>query len=214
MYFWALARLGELPLPAEAQNAIYRAAVDTLVRCHQGQALDLGVHIGDLEQGQVAAVVAATTRLKTGALMGLAGFVGAAAAGAAAERAAAIASFGEAAGVGLQMLDDLGGVASAARLDKGREDLRGGRPTWPWAWLAETADQLTFARLQHRARHLAGDDEGGLAEALRHAVEGTGRGHIRAHLDGALVDLTTVLGPSPALDAVAAELHRLEASYG
>jgi geranylgeranyl pyrophosphate synthase len=214
MYFWALARLGELPLPAEAQLAIYRAAVDTLVRCHQGQALDLGVHIGDLEQAQVAAVVAATTRLKTGALMGLAGFVGAAGAGAAPERAAAIAAFGEAAGIGLQMLDDLGSVACAARLDKGREDLRGGRPTWPWAWLADSADQLTFARLQHRARHVDGSDCDPLAEALRLAVEAAGRAHIRAHLDGALAALTTVIGPSPALDALAAELHRLEASYG
>jgi geranylgeranyl pyrophosphate synthase len=212
MYFWALARLGELDLPAPTHLAIYRAAVDTLVRCHQGQALDLGARVGDLEQAQVPAVVAATTRLKTGALMGLAAFLGAAGAGADPARAAAIARFGEAVGVGLQMLDDLGSIACRARLDKGREDLQGGRPTWPWAWLAESADQLAFARLQQRARGAA--DVDGLAEALCHAVEADGRARIRAHLDAALADLGVFVDDTAAVHAIAAELRRLEESYG
>ena len=213
MYFWALARLGELALPAETHLAIYRAAVDTLMRCHQGQALDLGVRVGDLEQAQVPAVVAATTRLKTGALMSLAAFLGAAGAGASTANSAAIARFGEAVGVGLQMLDDLGSIACRARLDKGREDLRDGRPTWPWAWLAESADQLAFARLQQRVRGVPVDVDG-LAEALGHAVEADGRARIRGHLDAALADLGAAIGDGAAVHAIAAELRRLEESYG
>jgi len=34
MYFWALAELGELGLPAERELAAHRLAITTLVRCH------------------------------------------------------------------------------------------------------------------------------------------------------------------------------------
>ena len=45
MYFWALAELAELGLPPATELAAHRAAAATLVRCHQGQALDLATRI-------------------------------------------------------------------------------------------------------------------------------------------------------------------------
>ncbi|MDQ3364996.1 MAG: polyprenyl synthetase family protein, partial [Myxococcota bacterium] len=72
MYFWALAELAELGLPPAAELIAQRTAVSALVRCHQGQALDLAVRIADLDLADVPAVVAATTRLKTGGLCRLA----------------------------------------------------------------------------------------------------------------------------------------------
>ena len=54
---------------------------------------------------------------------------------------------------------DLGSLLSPKRRDKALEDLTGGHPTWPWAWLAETADPFTFGRLQNDLRQVrAGAD--------------------------------------------------------
>ncbi|MCB9562585.1 MAG: polyprenyl synthetase family protein [Kofleriaceae bacterium] len=215
MYFWALAQVAELGLPPAVELAAQRATLATLVRCHQGQALDLATRIGELELHDVPAVVAATTRLKTGALCRLAAELGAIAAGAAPARRAAVADFGEAMGVALQMLDDLGSLTSRSRRDKGHEDLRNGRPTWPWAWLAE-AGPFAWARLAAMERAVAaGDgDVEALADALVEAVGDTGRRQVRAALDEAIAGLTRAVGAGPVIDAIAAELRRMEASYG
>ncbi|MCW5809131.1 MAG: polyprenyl synthetase family protein, partial [Deltaproteobacteria bacterium] len=206
MYFWALAELGALEIPGAVE-----LAVGSLVRCHQGQALDLSVRVADLDVASAAGVVETITRLKTGALLRLAGELGALAAGAPAPVREAIGAFAERAGIALQMLDDLGSLV--ARRDKGREDLRGGRATWPWAWLAEVA-AFTWSRLAARAGR---DDVDPLADELYEIVAATGRARIRALLDGAETELARALGPSlppGTLDAVAAELRRMERSYG
>jgi geranylgeranyl pyrophosphate synthase len=229
MYFWAQAELGGLGLPERRELAAHRATAAALVRCHQGQALDLATRVPDLDPGDVAAVVAATTRLKTGALCRLAAELGAIAAGAPDAVIAATGGFGEAVGTGLQMLDDLGSLASAARRAKGREDLRGGRPTWPWAWLA-LHHPFAWSRLAAAARAVAGDIAGtagtastagtsdrevdGLADALAAAVGDTGRAQIRSTIDTALATLVRAVGASRTTQRIAAELGRMEASYG
>jgi geranylgeranyl pyrophosphate synthase len=218
MYFWALAEL------AEIAPAAMPLAAHTLVRCHQGQALDLAVRIADLDVADVPAVVAATTRLKTGALCTFAAELGALAAGASEATRAAIGRFALAMGTGLQMLDDLGSLASPARREKGREDLRAGRPTWPWAWLAEQGP-FAWSRLASMERAIASEgpaapkdacdrcvDE--LADALASATSDTGRARVRAVLATALDDLRATVGAGPAIDTIAAELRRMEASYG
>lgn len=209
MYFWALAELADLELDPSALATAVRA----LVRCHQGQALDLAVRVTELDRAHVEAVVATTTRLKTGMLCKLAAELGAIAAGASAERRARIARFAEDLGCGLQMLDDLGSVTCADRRAKGREDLRAARPTWPWAWLAETDDWML------RELPVATDHElDTLADKLASATKAIGRARIRATLDGALSTLRAELGTNPtidaAIDALASELARMETSYG
>jgi geranylgeranyl pyrophosphate synthase len=225
MYFWALAELARLGVP----GAVERAAA-ALARCHQGQALDLATRVVDLEPRDVPAVVAATTRLKTGALCRLAVELGALAAGAAAARVAALADLGEAIGCALQMLDDLGGLAAApaagpdarSRRAKGHEDLREARPTWPWAWLAEQHDPFAWARLVGQARAVtAGADPGPLAEALAERIDPIGRARARATLDAALAAARAALARDPAgdaarpaLDELTADLRRMETMYG
>ena len=215
MYFWALAELSTLGLPPERELAAHRMAATTLVRCHQGQALDLATHIVDLAPADVPNVVAATTRLKTGALCRFAAELGAVAAGAEEPVREAVARFAEAMGIGLQMLDDLGSLVSAARRDKAREDLLEGRPTWPWAWLAEQAP-FAWNRLSSVSRAVvagSGDvDE--LADALAAAIGETGRARVRDMLDGALADLIAAVGDSSVTKMIASELSRMEASYG
>jgi geranylgeranyl pyrophosphate synthase len=218
MYFWALAEIAELALPPHIELRLHRVASSTLARCHQGQALDLSVRIADLEMAQIPGVVAATTRLKTAALCRFATELGALAAGASSEQLVAIGRFGEAAGTALQMLDDLGSLTSPARRAKGREDLRDGRPTWPWAWLV-THRPFAWSRFAQMERALAAaetidanaDD---LADALAAEIGDIGRAEIRSSIARAVDDLQAALGPSEALSTIVSELERMERSYG
>jgi geranylgeranyl pyrophosphate synthase len=215
MYFWALAELGQLHLAPDRELAAYHLAVTTLVRAHQGQALDLATRVDELDPVHVAAVVDAVARLKTGTLCRFATELGALAAGAPPVTRAAVGRFGERAGIALQMLDDLGAIASPARRAKAHEDLRGARPTWPWAWLAERAP-FAWTRLagQVRAAQAGQLDPDTLADELAELVVPLGRTRVHALLAATLDELAAALGPSPALDALAADLRQMEESYG
>jgi geranylgeranyl pyrophosphate synthase len=159
--------------------------------------------------------VATTTELKTGCLMELAAVLGAEAAGAGAGAMEALASFGRQLGVGLQMLDDVGGLLCDRRANKACEDLLLGRPTWPWAWLAEDLGELPFAALQQRARQLRDRaDARKLAAAMREALAGQGRLRVRSHLAHGMSELRERIGDSPAIAVLEAEISRLEESYG
>lgn len=200
MYFWALAEIQALGLPPAEELAVYRAASSTLVRCHQGQALDLAVRIPDLSLTDCAAVVSATTRFKTGALCGFATSIGAHALGAPAE---ALHDLGVKIGTALQMLDDVGSITT--RRDKAREDLRGERPTWPWAWLAETRPFM-WSRLVAQLRAAQTDAElDAVSDVLVAEVGAYGRAQIHELLEG-LAD--------GADDTIAAALNAMEKSYG
>lgn len=210
MYFWALAELAR----TELHGAVERALA-TLVHCHQGQALDLATRVVDLDMRAVPAVVAATTRLKTGALCRLASELGALAAGAPDWAVTAIGALGEGAGIALQMLDDLGCLVAEARRPKACEDLALARPTWAWAWLAEQGEPFAWARACSDQRHLATatDPEAAqvaLAASLGAQVEATGRAAVRAMIASALAAVPA----NRARDAVAADLREMESSYG
>ncbi len=214
MYFWALAELSELGISPVAELAIYRKTCATLVRCHQGQALDLASRISDLALADLPNVVAATTSLKTGALCGLATSVSGLACGAPPALVSAVESFGSSAGIALQMLDDLGSLTSPARREKGREDLQNQRPTWPWAWLAE-ASPFRWSRMVEQLS--AAQDERELdavGDALAEEVGELGRSRIRALLDGALADLVDCTGEGPAVTMIESALSQMEKSYG
>jgi geranylgeranyl pyrophosphate synthase len=215
MYFWALAELAELDLPPSLQLEAQRTTIRTLARCHEGQALDLAVKVCDLDPVEVRRVVASTTRLKTGALCRLAAELGAIAAGATPERREAIGAFGEEMGMGLQMLDDVGSITSPARRDKGLEDVVAGRPTWPWAWLAEESP-FGWSRLADKQRAvLAGSgnaDE--LLDQLGREIGASGREEAHATLMSALTRLIGAVGSSDVTDDIAVVLDRMEASYG
>lgn len=215
MYFWALSELSELALPPATMLAMQRAALAALVRCHQGQALDLGVRIWDVEPAEAPRVVGATTRLKTGALCALGAQLGALGAGAAGARLDAIVEFGEAVGIGLQMLDDLGSLTSPERRAKGREDVMSGRPTWPWAWLASHRPFAWSQRIeQARAVAVGQGDADRLIEALADEIGEIGRSAVRTALDAAMARLVAALGPSAVTDELAAYLEHMERSYG
>jgi geranylgeranyl pyrophosphate synthase len=216
LYFWPHALVDRLGLHPTVELEIRRLLSQTLLRAHQGQALDLSVCVHDLAPKDVGSVVAATTRLKTGALMQLAAQIGAVAAGARPEVSTALGRFGRELGVGLQMADDLGGLVSEKRCHKGHEDLIHARPTWPWAWLSRSLDSVGYARLVAFGREVSRRELHPelLAEELRARLEKPGRERVRQHLFVTLANLRGVAGDAPAFAEIEREIEDLEASYG
>ncbi len=155
MYFLAVHQIEALDLSPPTRLALYRKVNRTLLDCHRGQALDLGMRIGDVTQAEVPTLVAETSLLKTGALTALACAVGALVAGGTDEQVATLERFGRELGLALQQLDDLGNLTAKGAASKRHEDLRHGRLTWPWAWAAELLDPLAFKNLEHAARATA-----------------------------------------------------------
>lgn len=216
LYFWPDALLERMELAPPIELAVRRLISRTLLRAHQGQAIDLSTRVFELQQSEVLGVASVATRLKTGALMQLAASLGAVAAGAPRQTVAELGRFGEGLGVALQMLDDLGGIVSESRCHKGHEDLLTGRVTWPFAWAARELDPLAYAQLQDLA-HKVHERElhpEVVARALREQVERPGRRAIDEHLARSFAALESTFGRIPVLADVKAEIELLGRSYG
>lgn len=227
MYFLPFELLSLAELPPTAELELRRRMTRAMLDCHAGQALDLGARIGQLPQREVPSVVATATDLKTGALMQLAAELGALGAGAAAERVDALGRFGRRLGRGLQMMDDLGNLWGTRNSGKRHEDLRLGRPTWPWAWAAQSLDEISFAALETRARGVqreavpCGPDAApGTSQALEElaadllaAVAMSRRGEVHDRLREALCALEAEVGASSVTGRLGQEIARVEAAY-
>lgn len=209
-----LALLARLELPESLKLSLYVEISDALVLCHKGQALDLSARVTHVRQGEMPGLVEQTTRLKTGSLMRLAAMLAGRAAGAEPEVLAALGRFGALLGLGLQMLDDWSGIAVEARRQKGIEDIKLGRPTWPWAWLAASCDEVTYAALLHEARSMRIEWEvERLLLRLRTRLHHLAPTRIHAHLQRAFHELRDALGPSPAMDELRHKVDALESAY-
>lgn len=216
LYFWAFALVEKLGLEANSQLQVYKALSRTMFACHYGQGLDLTARVTALRQPEVTQVVETSTRLKTGALMSFAAALGAIAARATTQQVDALSNFGMQLGIGLQMLDDVGGLLNEKRWTKGMEDLSLGRPTWPWAWLASDCSPQAYAELCALATTAGGAPQKleALAKRMRHELRGSGRVRVRRHLKQAFATLGATFGESPELQAIELETQRLEKSYG
>jgi geranylgeranyl pyrophosphate synthase len=212
LYFVALSKLHEIPLPAERALSVLREAHLCLTRCHEGQALDLALTLGEVRKHETQAVALATSQLKTGALMAFACALGAHAAGAEVAALEAVSRFGERLGVALQMLDDCGSVLSDTRQHKAREDLAAQRVSWAFALAAEELDDLSYVKLVRSAARP--EEHGQVLERLREVLRGPVRGRVRAELSQAMAALADVFPHSLTRDLLSAELVRLEKSYG
>ena len=214
LYCWALDLLGGLGLGPRIELELHRRATRTMLRCHQGQGLDLSVRICETPQHLVPSLVQTSTSLKAGELLELAALLGAVGAGADRERVAALATFGNELGVGLQMLDDLSGVLNPSRRHKAIEDLRLQRPTWNWAWMARDLDAAAFDAIQGRACRAESEAEiDAVLDAIADHVRQEGKARVHAHLAAALGELHASCGDPPLLKLLEAEIDRLENSY-
>jgi geranylgeranyl pyrophosphate synthase len=211
LYFWPGVLLARAGFDPNVELALRKAIDRAVLHCHYGQALDLSVRVTELNQHEVAGVVYATTRLKTGSLMELAAELGAIGAGASNERTRVLAKLGRDIGVALQMLDDLSGIAVQKRAHKGREDLLAARPSWVWAWLAD-ADHVSYRRLRTQAEAVArGELEpDGLAGLLAERVVEPGRRSVRVLLGCTLAAARATFGDARGISELESELARLE----
>ncbi len=215
LYFLPFAILEALELPQPLVRDLCGRVTRALLRCHHGQALDLTCRVHELGREDLVAVVRSTTELKTGSLAELAVALGAAAAGGSPGRIEAAGALGAGLGVGLQMLDDLSSVTRPDRLDKGLEDARQARPTWPWAWLVLSRPRPAHVRLRRLQRAVADGrmDARVVVAALRHEIGEIGRRRATHHLDATLQSAQDRIGDHPALATLSAEAHRLTESF-
>jgi geranylgeranyl pyrophosphate synthase len=214
LYFWPFRLLERIETSIEVRAQAHRLLTQVLLECHYGQALDLSVHLSDLEQNEVAAVVRAIAELKTGSLVGLAAGLGALVGGADAGTVRAAIRFGRELGIGLQMLDDLSGLVKEERYAKGLEDVAQARPTWPWAWLSTVLDGESFASLRAMARAV---ENGAAPEPLLRELGGLlgpqAKRRVRAFLEQAFARFSSAVPAGTSLGALRLELDRLERSY-
>ncbi len=158
LYFWPFELFDQLPLSESQRLFMIQSSVRALGECHYGQALDLAFALPDVDKATVAALTRSCSELKTGSLMGLGAALGAAAAGASSSVAVTLGDFGRAMGIGLQMLDDLSSVLRANKREKAEEDLRLGKVTWPFAWMARRLDETDWEELMRRLRAVRGGE--------------------------------------------------------
>jgi len=212
LYFWPDALLERAGFEPGRLLALKGAVNRAVLRCHYGQALDLSLRVTELRQSDVKDLVYGTTRLKTGSLFELSAELGAIAAGASSELVHVLAELGRDLGVALQMLDDWTGICSESRRHKGHEDLCGARPSWPWAWLAELLDDVSYVRLRVLAESVARRDlpPDGLAEQIRTLLGDTPRRAIRAQLARSRAACHERFAGSAVLAELERELMRLE----
>lgn len=214
LYFLPQVLLSRIAFTAEARLSAHERLSLCLLRCHEGQALDLQVRVDQLAQRDVAQVALTTSRLKTGGLLGLAAALGALAAAAPGTHVCAIATLGRELGVGLQMLDDLSGVLNSARRHKALEDLRHARVTWLWALLAEELDRPAYDAFVRELREVMdGGASDALIERMRFRVGGLGLKLARQRVRDAVDALALVIGGGSWCDSVLEQFNWLERRY-
>jgi geranylgeranyl pyrophosphate synthase len=220
MYFLAVRQIEELALPAAAELRLFRMVTRTMLDSHRGQALDLGLRLGEVSQAEVPTLVAETSLLKTAALTALATGLGALCAGGSDEQVATLAELGREVGLALQQLDDLGDLSGRAPPARRFEDLRNGRLTWPWAWAAEALAPIDYRRFEAVAQSLAGANLGlrpnprALAAALLRVAGEHRRQFILHRLRGMLGELNAAFPGGGGIESLRALLAVLEGAYG
>ncbi|HEX6277700.1 MAG TPA: polyprenyl synthetase family protein [Polyangiaceae bacterium] len=212
LYFWSSSLLERAGFEPPRLLALKGAMNRAVLRCHYGQALDLSLRVTELRQSEVKDLVYGTTRLKTGSLFELSAELGAIAAGAPVETVRALGELGRDIGIALQMLDDWTGIASQYRCHKGHEDLLESRPTWPWAWLSEFLDDVSYVRLRALAEAAAGRDlhPEAVAEQIRALLADAPEQAIRRQVETSRAACRARFADAPALAELERELARLE----
>ncbi len=214
MYFYAIEQLANLPVNAVTQATIALKTATIVRECHEGQALDLSVQIAELQPCEVMPVVSAISRMKTGNLLSLAGWLGGVTADSSSDLLYALEKFGMQLGIGLQMLNDLNALKGCAGALANCDDLRNGRVTWPWAWLSELIPTEEFRVFTERSSiRPAESNFPPIASELYRRVNATGHAAVHETIWSAFAKLKALSGPSPALLRLEDMLNRLEQSY-
>jgi Geranylgeranyl pyrophosphate synthase len=138
MYFEAIEKLHSLPLSSEAKLRLVQCTHQSMRAAHLGQALDLGVNMLTHPIQHISEIVEHSHFHKSGALVAMALQLGAIVANARVN-IEEIGRIGRELGMSLQRFDDIGNFKFHSSDPKALEDLRMGRPSWIWQFLAQHA---------------------------------------------------------------------------
>jgi geranylgeranyl pyrophosphate synthase len=108
LYFWPTDLLCQQALSPFLELEIYRLFHKTMMRAHQGQALDLGHDMTRTSQHDVFEISMTAIELKTGELTRMCTELGAIVGEASSEKRGVLAEFGQRFGVALQAFNDIG----------------------------------------------------------------------------------------------------------
>ncbi len=178
MYFQALGRLFDDSLSRSVQQRLLQKMIAAGLKCHQGQALDLGARVDEIDPKNILPLVLEISRLKTGSLVAMAATFGAMAAGANRTLTTALSRFGKNVGIVLQMRNDLEELRSLVdnssdELATRTDDLRNARVTWPWAWAKQVCTSEEFEQLVRQLRS-ASDRKAEMAVLASQLLKHTG----------------------------------------
>jgi geranylgeranyl pyrophosphate synthase len=212
MYFSALEKLQDLPLPPEQLMSVLSESISTIRRGHEGQALDLAAKVAEMDRRTIYPTVRAITRLKTGGVTALAAKLGAALAGADRNRQRAFHAFGMQLGIGLQMQNDLVELKSGTQFGGRSDDLRNARVTWPWAWVSRLRSEREFVELQCLLLESSEENFQGVATKLLDSISTVADKSVRRKMNGAMVCLAGAVDPRSA-EALKKLAERIEAYH-
>lgn len=161
---WPQQIIAGLPLSPGARQQLNELVLNTIAEAHYGQIIDVTTQVASLACEDIAPVADFVALSKTGYLTACALAAGAMVAGCSETEKLVIQQLGEALGVLLQRLDDLGNFLTPRVGRKRYEDLLNGRVTWVWAWLAQEHPEQRDA-MQAAVARLPQDSEAVLAIA-------------------------------------------------
>jgi geranylgeranyl pyrophosphate synthase len=159
LYFWPADLLRQQALAPAIELEIYRVFHKTMMRAHQGQALDLGHDMTQCSQREAFDISVTAIELKTGELTGMCAELGAIVGEADSTRRSSLTRFGQRFGVALQMFNDIGDVSPKKENHTMRKALI--RPSWVWAVAAKELETAEFTRFQYLMadpKQISGDD--------------------------------------------------------
>jgi len=146
LYFWPTDLLRQQTLEPAMELEIYRLFHNTMMRAHQGQALDLGHDMTKTSQAEGCEISVAAIELKTGELTAMCSELGAIVGNAEPTRRRQLTTLGQRFGVALQMFNDIGEVFAKIKDDQALRPLL--RPSWVWAVAARELSSEEFATFQ------------------------------------------------------------------
>jgi geranylgeranyl pyrophosphate synthase len=159
LYFWPIDLLRKQALTPTVELEIYRLFHRTMLRAHQGQALDLGHDMTQCSQREALDISVTAIELKTGELTGMCAELGAIVGDADSIKRLCLAKFGQRFGVALQMFNDIGDVSPKNKSQMICRPLI--RPSWVWAVAARELEAPDFIKFQYLMGHpneISGDD--------------------------------------------------------
>lgn len=153
MYFEALKKINLLSLDESQKLKMINLILEMMSKAHQGQAIDIMTDILKVPRHEIFTLGMKGHDLKSGALFALALQVGALLACPNADLDL-LEELGRKMGSSLQRFDDLGNFNVNDSSSKALEDLKLGRPTWPWMYIAQYRSADDFYRFQEVVKYL------------------------------------------------------------